>query len=101
MGDGGWSEEKRRYAVNSRQKSTNNLFLVVFFPDVMTGWDHSAKIYSYQPMIWRTWLVEKVGGVYCLGEGEYFFSVNNQRYGSWGQVRGEEALCCQFKVKIN
>ena len=25
------------------------------------------------------WLVEKVGGVYCLGKGDYFFSVNNQK----------------------
>ncbi len=48
---------------------------------------HSAKIYSYQPMISRTWLVEKVGEVYCLGEGEYFFSVNNQRNGRSGKVR--------------
>jgi hypothetical protein len=39
-------------------------------------------------MIWRMWLVEKVGGVYCLEKGEYFFSVNNQRYGRGGQVRG-------------
>jgi hypothetical protein len=38
---------------------------------------------------------------YCLGEGEYLFSVNNQRYGRWWQVRGEEVLCCQFKAKIN
>ncbi len=30
MGDGGWSEEKRRYAVNSKQKLTKNLFLVDF-----------------------------------------------------------------------
>ncbi len=42
---------------------------------------HSAEIYSYQPMIWRTWLVEKVGEEYCLGEAEYVFNVNNQRYG--------------------
>jgi hypothetical protein len=52
-------------------------------------------------MIWRTWLVEKLGEEYCLGEGEYFFSVNNQRYGRLGKVIGEEALCCQFKEKIN
>jgi hypothetical protein len=31
MGDGGRSEEKRRYAVNSKQKSTKNSFLVGFF----------------------------------------------------------------------
>jgi hypothetical protein len=47
------------------------------------------------------WLVGKVGGEYCLGEWEYLFSVNNQRFGRWGQVRGEEMLCCQFKAKIN
>jgi hypothetical protein len=29
------------------------------------------------------------------------FSVYNQRFGGWGQVRGEEALCCQFKAKID
>ncbi len=41
-------------------------------------------------MIWRMWLVEKVGGVYCLGEMEYFFSVNNQRYpiNQWLGERG-------------
>ncbi len=52
-------------------------------------------------MIWRVWLVEKVGEEYCLGEGEYFLSVNNQRYGGWGQVREEEVLYCQFKAKID
>jgi hypothetical protein len=52
-------------------------------------------------MIWRMWLVEKVGGEYCLGEGEYVFSVNNQRYRRMWKVRGEEALCCQFKAKID
>jgi hypothetical protein len=52
-------------------------------------------------MIWRTWLVEKVGEGYCLMEREYFFRVNIQRYGGWGKVKGEEALCCQFKAKIN
>jgi hypothetical protein len=66
----------------------------------MTGWPILPKIYSYQPMKWRMWLVEKVGEEYCLGEGEYFFSVNNQRYGRRGKVRGEEALYCQFKAKI-
>jgi hypothetical protein len=30
MGDGGWSEEKRGYAVDSMGKSSNNSFLVVF-----------------------------------------------------------------------
>jgi hypothetical protein len=43
-------------------------------------------------MIWRMWLVENVGGEYCFGEGKYFFSVNKQRYGRWGMVRGEEVL---------
>ncbi len=55
----------------------------------------------YEPMILRTWLVGKVGGEYCLGEREYVFSVNNQRYGRRWQVRVEEALCRQFKVKID
>jgi hypothetical protein len=100
LGDGGWSEEKRRYAVNSKGKLSNNSFLVVF--SLRVDWlDHSAKIYSYQPMIWRMLLVKKVGGVYCLGKGEYFFSVNNQIYGRGGQVRGEEPLCCQFKALID
>jgi hypothetical protein len=31
LGDGGRSEEKRRYAVNSKQKSTKNLFLAGSF----------------------------------------------------------------------
>jgi hypothetical protein len=39
-------------------------------------------------------------GVKLLREGKYFFSVNNQRYGRWGKVRGEKVLCCQFKAKI-
>ncbi len=52
-------------------------------------------------MIWRTWLVEKVGEEYCLGDGEYIFSVNYQRYGRSWKVRGEEALCCQFKAEID
>jgi hypothetical protein len=47
------------------------------------------------------WLVEKVDEEYCLREGEYFFRVNNQRYGRWEKVRGEEVLCCQFKAKID
>jgi hypothetical protein len=52
-------------------------------------------------MIWRAWLVEKVGEEFCLGEGKNFFSVNNHRYRRLGKVRGEEALCCQFKAKID
>jgi hypothetical protein len=52
-------------------------------------------------MIWKMWFEEKVGGEYFFGEGEYFFSMNNQRYGRWGMVRGEEALCCQVKTKID
>ncbi len=98
MEDGGRSEEERCYDVNSKQKSTKNSFLVVSF--LKCYWlAHSAEIFPYQPMIWRTWLVEKVGEEYCLGEGEYFFSVNNQRYGRWVKVRGEEVLCCRFKAK--
>jgi hypothetical protein len=31
LGDGGWSDEKRHYAVNSKQKLTKNLFLVGSF----------------------------------------------------------------------
>ncbi len=30
-------------------------------------------------MIWRMWLVDKLGGVCFLGKGDYFFSVNNQK----------------------
>jgi hypothetical protein len=52
-------------------------------------------------MIWRMWLVEKAGEEYCLGEREYVFSVNNQRYGRSLKVRVEEVLCCQFKAKNN
>jgi hypothetical protein len=37
------------------------------------------------------WLLEKIAGVYCLVKGEYFFSVNNQRYGRGG--RSEEKRC--------
>jgi hypothetical protein len=52
-------------------------------------------------MIWRAWLVEKVGEEYCLGEGEYVVSVINQRYERSWKVREEEAICCQFKAKID
>ncbi len=52
-------------------------------------------------MIWRMWLVEKIDEEYCLGEGDYFLSVNNQRYGRLWKVREEEVLCCQFKAKID
>ncbi len=38
LGDGGRSEEKRHYAVNSKQKSIKNLFFSWFLPDVLTGW---------------------------------------------------------------
>ena len=79
-------------------KINKKLVFSWFLPNVLTGWPILPKS---QPMIWRTWLVEKVGGVYCLGEGEYFFSVNNQRYERSGKVTVEEALCCQFKSKID
>jgi hypothetical protein len=75
LGDWGRSEEKRHFAVSSKQKSTKNLFLV---GSILRCWlAHSDEIYSYQPMIWRAWLVEKVGEKYCLREGKYFSSVNN------------------------
>ncbi len=51
LDDGGRSEEKRRYAVNSKQKLTKNLFL---------AGSHSAKIFPYQSMILRMG-VEKIG----------------------------------------
>ncbi len=38
LGDGGRSEEKRRYAVKSKQKLIKNLFFSWFLPDVLTGW---------------------------------------------------------------
>ncbi len=38
LGDGGRSDEKRCYAVNSKQKSTKNSFFSWFLPDVLTGW---------------------------------------------------------------
>jgi hypothetical protein len=44
MGDGGWSEEKRRYAVKSKGKLSNNSCLVVFFPEVLTGWAILLKL---------------------------------------------------------
>ncbi len=34
------------------------------------------------------------------GDGECF-PCTDQRFGGWGQVRGEEALHCQFKAKID
>ncbi len=37
MGNGRWSEEKRRHAVNSKGKLLNKSWLVVFFPGVLTG----------------------------------------------------------------
>ncbi len=35
------------------------------------------------------------------GGGGDCFPCINQRYGKLGQVRGEEALCCRFKAKID
>ncbi len=52
-------------------------------------------------------LVEKVSGDFFEGQGFFFFGGGecfpciNQRFGGWGQVRGEEALCCQLKAKID
>ncbi len=60
-------------------------------------------------MSWRIGveLVEILSGEYFLRDGDFFggegecFPCINQRFGEWGQVRGEEVLCCQFKAKIN
>jgi hypothetical protein len=30
-------------------------------------------------MVWRMWLVDKVGGVCCIRKRDQFFSVNNQK----------------------
>ena len=38
LGDRGWSEEKRHYAVNSKQKINKKLVFSWFLPDVLTGW---------------------------------------------------------------
>jgi hypothetical protein len=43
-------------------------------------------------MIWRMWLVEKLDGVYCLGKGDLFFSVNNQK-DMEDEGRSEEKSC--------
>jgi hypothetical protein len=47
-------------------------------------------------------LVGKVKGDYFLGTGIWggdgdCFPCINQRYGRWGQVRGEEVPCCQLQ----
>ncbi len=91
LGDRGWSEEKRCYAVNSKQKSTKNSFLVGSF---LTCWlaGPFCRIFCYQQMICRTWLVKKLGGEYCFIGIKCFLSLINQRYGRWGMVRWEEAL---------
>ncbi len=46
LGDWGRSEEKRRYAVNSKQKSTKNLFLAGSF---LTCW-LAGPFYQYLPL---------------------------------------------------
>jgi hypothetical protein len=53
-------------------------------------------------------LVRKVSRDFFLGTGIVLgggdgkcFPCMNQRFGGWGQVRGEEALCCQFKAKTD
>ncbi len=51
-------------------------------------------------MIWRTWLVRKVGGEYCLGEWEYVFSVNNQRYGRWGRSEEKRRYAVDSNQKL-
>ncbi len=49
----------------------------------------------------------KVSGIFFLRDRDFggvdrdCFPCMNQRYGRWGQVRGEEVLCCQFKPKID
>jgi hypothetical protein len=60
-------------------KIIQQLLFSCIFSQGVDRLDHSAETYSYQPIIWRMWLVDKLGGVYCFGKGDYFFSVNNQK----------------------
>ncbi len=70
---------------------------------------HSAKIFSYQPIFWRMDLdqVGYLAEIFFFSDREFFgedreyFPCTNQKFGEWGQVRGEEALHCHFKAKID
>ncbi len=97
---GGWGqEEKRRYAVNSKQDLTKNLFLVgSFLTCWLAGpfcWYLLLSTNNFEPVACRKYW----WGILFFG-GECCFSLINQRYGRWGMVRGEEALCCQFSGNI-
>jgi hypothetical protein len=63
---------------------------------------HSAKIYSYQPIIWRTWLLEKVGGEYCFGEGEWgilFLVWTTKDMENWGRSEEKRSYAVNSKQK--
>ncbi len=108
MGDRGRSEEKRHGAVNSKQKSTKNLFLVGSFLMCRLA----GSFCQYLPLSTNDFedrgRINRILAGNCLEGQDFFFgggggecfSCINQRFGMWGQVRGEEALCCQFKANI-
>ncbi len=105
MEDGGRSEEKRFYAINSKQKSTKNLVLVSSF---LTCW--LAGPFCRNLPLSTNFLEDgfRLSGILSMdffwdrdilgGDGECF-PCTNQRFGGVGKVRGEEALRCQFKAK--
>ncbi len=63
--------QRRRGAMLSIQSKNWLKTCFKLVPSWRVDWlAHSAKIYPYQPMIWRALLVEKVGEEYCLGKGE-------------------------------
>ncbi len=100
MGDWGRSDEKRCYAVNSKQKSTKNLFLVGSF---LTCWlagpfcrnlplstnDLEDGVEASRNCEW--WFFFRVRDF--LGVGDLnFFPCINQRFWGWG--RSEEKRRC-------
>ncbi len=107
LGDGGRSEKKRRYAVNSKQKLTKNLYLAGSFLTCWLAGPFCQNLLLSTNDFEDGGKINRILAGKCLG-GQDFFEVDrecfpciNQRFGWWGQVREEEALCCQFKAKID
>jgi hypothetical protein len=106
MGDRGRSLEKRCCAVNSKQKSTKNLFLVGSFLTCLLADPFCQNLHLSTNDFEDGGRINGILVGNCLGGQDFFgggecIPCINKRFGGWGKVREEEALCCQFKAKIN
>ncbi len=100
-GIGAGQRKKRRYAVNSKQKLTKNLFLVGSF---LKCWLAGPFC---QNLLLSTNDLNDMGdrkdrGEYYFGEWEFLFSVYNQRFGGMGagQRRRGAVLSIQSKNRL-